>query len=362
MQYWFEYRFPLNLLIDLGNLSIVLLIVNFFIQKYKIPLNLKIILLLSCFTPFIFNGLLFEWYVFPDQTKYLRSATNCRDLDCFSKTNPLIASGIIYAISPIISLEGFKSIAFANRLFFILFILFLYLKKIDNIFLFILIFLPGLILYSSLSIRDTLVIILSILSFYYFFEKKFLVFLVNISFLFLLKYQTAFYIFASLLTYYFVFNHKVKLPLKISILILFIFLIFNNLGLITDILNEKRHGFYHEEFNDVSNFENLTALGLILSIPKSIFQFLISPLPDINSFKMFFVLLDTLILYLITLIIFALNFDRNYKKSLFWIFFLLGLIALHGLIVFNDGTIHRYKIVIVIPILFSYLYSLKKND
>ena len=362
MEYWFEYRFPLNLLVDFGNLCIVLLIVNFFIQKYKIPLNLKIILLLSCFTPLFFNGLLFEWYVFPDQTKYLRSATNCRNLDCLSKTNPLIASGIIYAISPIISLEGFKSIAFANRLFFILLILFLYLKKIDNIFLFILIFLPGLILYSSLSIRDTLVIILSILSFYYFFEKKFLVFLVNIFLLFLLKYQTAIYIIASLFAYYFLFNYKVKWHFKILILTLFTFFIFNNLGLITDILNEKRYGFYQEQYNDVSHFENLTTLGLISSIPKSFFQFLISPFLGVNGFNMLFVLIDTLILYFLSLIVFALNFNRNNKKSVFWIFILVSLIALHGLIVVNDGTIHRYKIVIVIPILFSYLYSLKKND
>lgn len=362
MQYWFEYRFPLNLLIDLGNLCIVLLIVNFFIQKYKIPFKLKIILLLSCFTPFLFNGFLFEWYIFPDQTKYLSSASECRNLDCFSKTNPLIASGIIYAISPIISLEGFKSIAFANRLLFILFILFLYLKKIDKHFLLILIFLPGIILYSSLSIRDTLVIILSILSFYYFFEKKPLVFLLIIYILYLLKFQTAIFISGSLLAYYFAFNNKAKLLLKILIIILSTFLIFNNLEIITDIINEKRYGFYHEQFKDVSYFENLSTFEVIISLPKSIFQFLISPLLGINSFQMFFVLFDTLILYLLTLSIFASNFNRNFKKSIFWIFILVISIALHGLIVVNDGTIHRYKLLIIIPILFSYLYSLKKND
>ena len=106
----------------------------------------------------------------------------------------------------------------------------------------------------------------------------------------------------------------------------------------------------------------MTTLGLISSIPKSFFQFLISPFLGVNGFNMLFVLIDTLILYFLSLIVFALNFNRNNKKSVFWIFILVSLIALHGLIVVNDGTIHRYKIVIVIPILFSYLYSLKKND
>ena len=210
MQYWFEYRFPLNLLVDLGNFCLILLIFYFFLQKYKVSVQLKVILLLSCVTPFLFNGLLIDWYMFPDQTKYLRHASDCRNFNCNPSKETFLATGIIYGFSPLISLESLKSVAFANRLFLILLILFLYLKKIDNIFLIILIFLPGLILYSSISIRDTLVIVISILSIYYFLRRNIQLF----QFLFLfyfLKFQNALYTFALLIIYYLFFNVRNKL-------------------------------------------------------------------------------------------------------------------------------------------------------
>jgi len=362
MEHWFEYRFPLNLLVDLGNFSLILLIANFFIQKYKVPAKLKVILLLSCATPFLFNGLMIDWYVFPDQTKYLRHASSCRDFSCLSKNPTILTSGIIYAFSPLVSLETLKSIAFANRLFLILLILFLYLKKIDNLFLIILIFLPGLVLYSSISIRDTLVIIFSILSFYYFFEKKYPIFLITIIFLFLLKFQTGIYIFVLSLIYYLFFNVKNKIFFKFITLMIMTFFLIYFASSITELLNTKRAGFFHEEFADTSNFEALSFKDIIFSSPKTLILFLISPLLGLNSFNMLFVLGDTLILYAFSTIVFIKNFNKNHNKSLFWLFVLMGLFALHGLMVFNDGTIHRYKIIITIPILFSYLYSLKKND
>jgi len=362
MQYWFEYRFPLNLLLDLGNFCIVILITYFFLQKYKVPFTLKIILLLSCTTPFLFNGLIIDWYMFPDQTKYLSYASNCRDLSCDTRRPTFLATGIIYGFSPILSLEGLKSIAFANRLFLILLILFLYLKKVDNLFLIILIFLPGIILYSSVSLRDTLVIIFSILSFYYFLEKKYPAFLISTIILFFLKFQTAIYIFALSIIYYIFFNIKNKNFLKFITLLLLTYLVIYFAPTIIDVLNNKRAGFFAEEFGDVSHFEYLNAKQFIFSSLKSFVLFLVSPLFAISKYHMLVVLIDTLILYAFSIIIFIKNINKNFNKSIFWIISLIGLFALHGLMVFNDGTIHRYKIIITIPILFSYIYSLRKND
>ena len=362
MQFWFDYRFPLNLLIDLSNFCLIFLIVYFFLQKYKVTFGLKIILLLSCFTPFLFNGFLIDWFLFPDQTKYLSHASNCRDFNCETTRQTFLASGIIYGFSPLVSVESLKSIAFANRLFLILLILFLYLKKIDNLFLIVLIFLPGLILYSSISIRDTLVIITSILSFYYFFERKYLAFILFIFVLFLVKFQTAIYTLTLLLIYNLFFRIKNKIFLKFVTFIAITFLIIYFSSAISELLNNKRAGFYYEEFKDYSKFETLNLLDLFFSLPKALILFFISPILGLNSFNMLLVLIDTLILYMFLIFIFIKNINTNLKKSLYWLCSLTALFALHGLMVFNDGTIHRYKIIITIPILFSYIYSLKKND
>ena len=361
MNFWFEYTFPFNLILDLGNVSLLIIIIFFILKRYHIPNNLSLILILSCLTPLLFNGLMFDWSVFPDQSKYLRNAYFCRELNCQATSNPMMLSGIIYAFSPLLSLEGMKSVAFLNRFFLILTIIFLYLKKFDKFFLIFLIFFPGLILYSSISIRDTLVIIFSILIFYSFFEKKYLNFLIIAFLLFLLKYQTAAYIMGISFLYYLFFNIKKKLLFKIIIIISFIIFAYVLESQITGILNIKRYGFFHEAYGDLTNFENLNSMQMILSLPKSALLFFISPGPVVNSVYDSIIFLDTLIIYMFTFFIFFHNMEIDHNKSFFWLITLIFLFSLHGLIVINDGTIHRYKITILIPILFAYLYSLKKK-
>jgi hypothetical protein len=90
MKFWFEYTFPFNLVLDLGNVSLLIIIVFFLLKKYHIPNNLSLILILSCLTPFFFNDAMFNWSIFPDQSKYLRNAYFCRELNCQATSNPMM--------------------------------------------------------------------------------------------------------------------------------------------------------------------------------------------------------------------------------------------------------------------------------
>ena len=74
MQFWFEYLFPLNIILDLSNAILISLIILYICRKNKIKDNFRILCFLSCFTPFLFNGFLFDWTVFPDQSKYIRQS------------------------------------------------------------------------------------------------------------------------------------------------------------------------------------------------------------------------------------------------------------------------------------------------
>ena len=129
---------------------------------------------------------------------------------------------------------------------------------------------------------------------------------------------------------------------------------------ITEILNHKRFSFYHENYGEVSNFEKYSFIQILFSLPKSAFLFLTSPILKINNFYDILILLDTFILYIFVFSSFSQNIKKNNLKFIFWIIILLSLCSLHGLIVINDGTIHRYKILIIIPLLYGYLHSLKK--
>lgn len=361
MEYWFEYNFPLNLLFDFSNVFFIVLILWLIFKYYYVPKNLKLILFASCFTPFLFNDFLFDWYLFPDQSKYLRAAYQCRTFNCDQPKFQLFFSGILFALSPILNIEGMKSLAFVNRFLLVLTILFFYLKKIDKVFILGLIFLPGIILYSSISIRDSFVLILSLLVFYSLFEKKYFFFFIVLVLLSLIKYQNAIFISLIIFFYLLYFQLGLKIKYKTLVSIFFIVFIYFILSDFLDLLNSRRLGFYHESYKDISNYQALTSFTFFMNLPIAFFDFIISPLKSISNLNSVIILIDTLILYVFSLILIIKNFKIDFNRSCYWLIILFGLISLHGTLVYDPGTIHRYKILIFIPVLFAQLYSIKKR-
>ena len=130
-----EYLFPLNLFFDIANGFAISLLVFYICKIYKINSKLTFVLFLSCYTPFLFNGFIFDWHIFPDQSKYIRQSSEFRGLDFPTEEfklsiHRLGISKYIYSLSPVPFIEGFKSIGFANRFILILLIIFLVKKKI----------------------------------------------------------------------------------------------------------------------------------------------------------------------------------------------------------------------------------------
>ena len=360
-----EYSFPLNLFFDIANSFVISLLVFCICKVYKINHNLTFVLFLSCFTPFLFNGFIFDWTVFPDQSKYIRQSSELRGLDFpleeFKLSiHRLTISKYLYSIIPVPFIEGFKSIGFANRFILILLIIFLVKKRFDENFILILLLLPSIILYSSVSLRDNLIIILSILFFYNFFEKNYLFFFIVGFLLYFSKFQNlVFYIFI-LINYiiFFKINFKnkdqiIKVIYVFTILVLFI--IFNNE--LIDILNHKRYGLYDEEFGSkqgfskisLTNFLELTVLGLI--------NFFITPIKSIGSIFGLILVIDTIIMYAITYYFLKKVYIKNKFLSIYWTLALIFISSMYSLVTFNDGTIHRYKLVFFIPILFAAIKS-----
>ena len=134
LKYWIGQEFLFELILDLGNYSLLCLVFFFFYKKKLFNLNLFLILCVFMATPFLFNNLYFDWRITPDQSQYLAITNMIRSGDfsiydydkSWTKT---IVSGYIFSFSPLVSIETFKSVGFLNRFFLLATTVYLFKKK-----------------------------------------------------------------------------------------------------------------------------------------------------------------------------------------------------------------------------------------
>jgi len=224
-------------------------------------------------------------------------------------------------------------------------------------------------LYSSLGLRDSLSIIVSLLLFQFFFNKKYFYVFIFFAFFYLIKphnailfgsilffYQLGFGIKKSNIIYVYIKDNKYFF-LMIGI---FLFYFILNYGL--EITNHKRIGFWfeHNQFkfdsNEAYTRGNLTFIdfkNFPIIYASSFFNFFISPIKGITTLLGLVLVIDTILLYFVTNYFFKKIYKKNKKQFYFWMLSLIFLCSIYSLVVFNDGTIHRYKLSIFIPIIFG---------
>jgi hypothetical protein len=374
----YEFLFPLNLIIDLVNVLFLSALILIICKKNNISSGLTVILFFSCFTPFLFNGFLLDWTAFPDQPKYIRRAAQMRNFEFIEKNfdpsnlKMVITKGI-HTIFPVPFFEGFKSIGFANRFALLILIIFLVKKNFDKYFILTLIFLPSIILYSSVSLRDSMIIIVSILFFHNFFEKNYLTSFLCLFLLFFIKIQNAVFFLVVILFYSLIFKSKlfsksakkrlslksIKKYLSSLFLLALLFILMINWNDITELFNTRRYGMYHEAYGNGIGFIDVNLKNLIFVGTSSLFYFFISPIKSFNGMMGILLIIDTIILYLVTYYFFKKTYFKNKRLTYFWFLALIGISFIYGLVIFNDGTIHRYKVVYIIPLIFALLKSSK---
>ena len=91
----------------------------------------------------------------------------------------------------------------------------------------------------------------------------------------------------------------------------------------------------------------------------SIFQFIISPFPNLYSFKSLIVFFENLIIYYVIYfeLIKKIKNIREKKISQIWIITLIFSFIFLSVFMFNDGSIHRYKTTILFFILIGFNIS-----
>ena len=368
----FDYDLPSRLAYysDIFNFLIILLVLIYSKEKKIISNELTLYLFVSSIFCFVLNYIIFDWSFFPDQNKYRILSSSIRQdlfLDFKITKAPSISqyfSGLIFSIIPIPFIETINSLSFSNKLLFVISIIFFVRQKIitKNYYLFF-IFFPSVLLYSSLSLKDNLVMIFLFFIIYFIVYKKYFNAFLLVIVLSFFKMATGLFtlIFLFLHIYFFSKGEKYFYHKLFSILLLGIILV--NL-FIDPILN--RINFHTSTFYEQGNFE-----GNFIKINNSFelfYRFVISVISafllpvNLEGSILRALLMFENILFLIVLVLFVNKYYSKIKtKFNFWILYLVFNYGIFNLIVSNPGTFGRYKYPISIALIFAILCEVKKK-
>jgi hypothetical protein len=229
--------------------------------------------------------------------------------------------------------------------------------------------LPSIVIYSSFALREILVLCIALIYFYFFiYRKRFLISLIFIITLFLIKPSFG-AIYSSISVFYYLFfisNIKNIIKLFITFFILILILIFNEQLLLQ--LLHIRQGFDSELFGygdikpDITLFsETQSLVSLFYTSLMGLINFILSPLSQSLELSKTCLFLENLFLYILIIIYLKKLFKINRLKVCFWVTVLLLMSTFIGIILQNEGTIWRYKLQLLVTILFAIDFSKYKK-
>ena len=332
-----------------------------------------------CLSPFFFNYLLFDPSYFVDQRAYLFCTTSIKNgFDFFNNQfcgftfNPLSRqvanASAVFSFIPIPTFLTVIAGAFINKLIIIFFYTFYLKKRIFNENLIYIFLIPSMLLYSSLFLRDLPLTIASTIILIELIRGKWSsapIIVALLIYLILIKPQNAIiffiFVFVFLISRFFKENY---LFLFISLALIFLMsLIFQNIILTT--IN-----FYVRAFavEDGATLDSLTTMYeyksiffLYLGIVPNFLKALFVPFPWDSSglFQLFQsienIFIAAVFIFLIFLIFQRKNISSKLNTIYLVIYFLGTGLAMYGTIIFNEGSLVRYKFSIVMPFIFALL-------
>ncbi len=347
---------------DIINVTLTLALIAVVQYRYRLRFPIIVLLLFHFSLIFLTNYVLFDPGYMPDQFKYLRVAQAVRgsgETIAEAMWNlPVAVAGIIFGILPIPLINSIYSIAIINFLLYLFIFLFLYEREVLKGFsLWAFLLYPSLLFYTSLSLRDTLVLVVMVISFWYFVRNKILLSVIIQIPLVALKFQNLAIFGFSLVTYLLlaIFFPKIspkKIPPGIAYVFLILFIFASPFAYRYGLkgLNFYRYFMYVENtgiINAPIAETQIYSLGeLVIETIKSTPYFLFKPFPwqAGNLFQLVQsgenLLIGAVIFYLIW---------RSFRYKLrtpamnFLLLYFIVSLAVYGLVIWNFGTAVRYK-------------------
>jgi len=381
----FEYY-----IFELANFSFLVLLISICYKLRYININSLIVWTGIFFLPLVLNYFIFSPFLFPDQFQYASEVMSLKsrgvsipnianqnaELTLMGgaitmPTNPVSLAVSFLGLAPIPNYMTVTSLAFANKFF--LFLSFLSLKNYfikDENALLLFFLVPSLLLYSSLSLRETVIIMCAVFFLLNMLKNNYLISLIFLLPLIYIKIQ----MFAFLATYFvgrLVFRaHKSLFLLGIFLaLILIIAVVFEELILV--VLNYYRIGFAAENMDLGGGIYGYYAFSLygdeltksltlnsmseviwlaLLGLPK----LLLMPFP--NSWSNIFYpiqFFESIFLLSVYIFIAVKNSLFQNKEFIYLSIILIISLMLYSLLAFNVGTFVRYRFSLFFPFMLA---------
>ncbi len=351
---------------DFANLLVCLLTISIAYRIKIVPSWIALILASYTFLPFLLNDFLLPSRYMGDQYLYFSILKNVRSFDFLSHEDPkvLITSWSL-SIMPLPYVEGIRSVGLFNRYMFLILFIWIYHKKfLNGLPLYFILFFPSLVFYTSLGLRDPLVLIFMILGVIFLIEKKYSIAILVIIPLYFIKFQN-FYFLILLYFLYLLFEVKKKyrnlllsLVFLISLPILHFF--FDSLLAALDFY---RGALFKENGGNITEYQSLTGAKDLLKNSIIAFPyFLLKPFPweatntfqTIQSYENIFVV--------IFLIFFtSKSYFQSSSITIKWLIFFIFTITIYGITVYNFGTSARYRYPLIVIYVIGLTYDLFKN-
>jgi len=239
-------------------------------------------------------------------------------------------------------------------------------KFIDQDKLIFFFLIPSFILYSSLSLRDPMIMVFSCVYLVHLINRKYLFAMIFLAPLFLLKFQNFSFLLVAFVAMVFFQAHKSKLGLIIFFITAIIgSLIFQerlleglNIYRIAFAMEDSVDGYeFFSEFNDSSLLKINSIFSLILISIQELPKFLLIPLPWnwTNPFHVVQFFESLLLLIIMTAIVVRFQLHKTLEFYPLLVSLMSGLI-IYSLIAFNEGTFVRYRFSFFFPFLIAFYY------
>ena len=205
-------------------------------------------------------------------------------------------TAIAISLTPIPFIESIRSLGFFSK--FIFFIWFLFILILDekrnfkkNYFVFLILALPSILIYSSVGLKEMFVIVFFHSCMFFILEKKVIFFLMSLLFLFAIRVELTILILIFLISYFYIFfylserliSKNIQRAIKVAIgLVIFLLLVQyilmnqNYIYSVVDLINLRKMGYYGE--GDLNTEIRLYSYDLsLVTLLKDIMFAIITP-------------------------------------------------------------------------------------
>ncbi|QEA40054.1 hypothetical protein FGL86_13850 [Pistricoccus aurantiacus] len=336
--------------LDFPNFLVCITLVLMAHLRGVINFNVATVLFASSIVPFLLNDMLFPASYMPDQFRYWEVTKSLRELNfsVWDRTLSINFSSAVLALFPLPFMHTIVSLGFVNKFIYLFSVVGLVRARIasHSILLFLVLY-PSLILYTSLSLRDTLVVVFMLLGFLMVIKNKFFLAFLFLSPLLVIKSQNVFImlIFVSIYIFFGVGRQGLSASRFFFLLVGLGLMMIAIYPLAIDQINFYRIAMFAEDGGDPEKIEVISGFGdFLLNGITGALYFLIKPLPwEAENILQLVQSFENAVVGVFLLWLTKKAWELNREKTLFWILFLLGAFTIYGLVVFNYGTAARYR-------------------